>query len=293
MAAQAYRATGRFVNAHKGLRQLPGTRFSAIVHGFMGRAFLLTLQFDGTEYCGWQRQRAGRSIQGEMETALGRLAGGPVRAVAAGRTDAGVHALGMPVSTVMPLRWESAELLRALNALLPASIAVTAVREVQPGTNARRSALGRRYHYDIGTDGSCRSPFRSRVEWPLGRPLDAGALERVASVILGEHDFRAFAVVGEPKPHYRCRVQEARWQPHGGPGLRFVIAADRFLHHMVRFLVGTMVEIGLGRRREEEMAELLLLDHNHHTAPPAPAAGLWFREAWYPETIWIGPEVTW
>jgi tRNA pseudouridine38-40 synthase len=293
MAAQAYRARGRFVNADKGLRQLPGTAVSAIVPGFMGRAFLLTMQFDGTEYCGWQRQREGRSIQGEVEAALGRLAGGPVQAVAAGRTDAGVHALGMPVSTVMPQRWESADLLRAINALLPPSLAVSAVREVQPGTNARRSALGRRYHYHIGTDGSSRSPFRSRGVWPLGRPLDTGALQRAAGVILGEHDFRAFAVLGEPKPHYRCRVQEAEWQPQDGHGLRFVIAADRFLHHMVRFLVGTMVEIGLGRRREDDMEELLALDHNHRTAPPAPAAGLWFVEAWYPDTIWLGAGVTW
>lgn len=259
----------------------------------MGRAFLLTLQFDGTEYCGWQRQREGRSIQGELEGALGRLAGGPVRAVAAGRTDAGVHALGMPVTTEMPPRWEPADLLRALNALLPADIAVAAAREVRPGTNARKSALGRRYHYDIGTDGSSRSPFRSRTEWTLGKPLDLGVLQRTAGVILGEHDFRAFAVVGEPKPHYRCRVQEANWQSHRDRGVRFVVAADRFLHHMVRFLVGTMVEIGLGRRSETDMPELLALDHNHRTAPPAPAAGLSFVQAWYPESIWAGPEVSW
>jgi tRNA pseudouridine38-40 synthase len=259
----------------------------------MGRAFLLTLQYDGTEYCGWQRQREGRSVQGEVEAALGRLSGAPARAVAAGRTDAGVHALGMPVTTEMPHRWESADLLRALNALLPSSIAVAAVREVQPGTNARRSAIGRRYRYDIGMDGSSRSPFRSRAEWTLSRRLDLGALERAASVILGEHDFRGFAVTGEPKPHYRCRVHEAHWQSREGHGLRFTVAADRFLHHMVRFLVGTMVEIGLGRRPETEMSELLGLEHNHRTAPPAPAAGLAFVQAWYPESIWVGPEVSW
>ena len=259
----------------------------------MGRTFLLTLQFDGTEYCGWQRQRDGRSVQGEVEAALGRLAGGAARAVAAGRTDAGVHALGMPVTTEMPQRWESADLLRALNALLPSSIAVASVREVRLGTNARRSALGRRYHYDIGIDGTGRSPFRSRTLWPLGRSMDLGALQRAASVILGEHDFRAFAVIGEPKPHYRCRVHEARWQSHGEHGVRFVVAADRFLHHMVRFLVGTMVEIGLGRRPEKDMSELLALDHNHRTASPAPAAGLSFVEAWYPDNIWAGEEARW
>ena len=282
-----------FVNDHKGLRKLPCRVGAAILLGSMGRTFLLTLQFDGTEYCGWQRQREGRSVQAVVEETLSRLAGGPVRATAAGRTDAGVHALGMPVSTVMPPRWESTDLLRATNALLPPSIAVSRVREARPGSNARRDALGRRYHYQIGTTAAARSPFRSRTCWPLAKPLDLGVLTAATAVIRGEHDFRAFAVLREPKPHYRCRIDEAEWHQDGTDGLRFVVAADRFLHHMVRFLVGTLVEIGLGQRSEDAMGELLMLDHNHLTAPPAPAAGLAFVKAWYPEALWLGPEAAW
>jgi tRNA pseudouridine38-40 synthase len=259
----------------------------------MGRTFLLTLQFDGTGFCGWQRQSEGRSVQAEVERVLSRLAGAPVRATAAGRTDAGVHALGMPVTAVLPDRWQAPELLRAANALLPCSIAVRAVREVRPDVNARRSALGRRYQYDIGTDQGSRSPLRCRTEWPLARELDTGLLRDAATTVAGEHDFRAFAVVGEPKPHYRCRVAEATWHPREGGGLRFVIAADRFLHHMVRFLVGTMVEIGMGRRAAADMGELLRLDHNQRTAPPAPARGLAFVSAWYPDDIWLGAEAAW
>ncbi len=259
----------------------------------MGRAFLLKLQFDGTEFCGWQRQASGRSVQGEVEAVMSRLAGLPTKAVAAGRTDAGVHALAMPVTVEMPPRWESADLLRAANALLPADIAVAAIREVRPGTNARRHALGRRYHYDIGITAAARSPFTARTCWPLAKPLDLGALDRAASVISGEHDFRAFAVLREPKPHYRCRISESAWRPEGQHLLRLVIAADRFLHHMVRFLVGTMVEIGLGYRQEESMRHLLALEHNRETAAPAPARGLSFIQAWYPEDIWLGPEVAW
>ncbi len=259
----------------------------------MGRAFLLTLQFDGTAYCGWQRQREGESIQAAVEGVLTRLAGEPTRATAAGRTDAGVHALAMPVSTVMPERWSAAELLRATNALLPDAIAVAAVHGVQSGTDARRSAQGRRYRYDIGTDAASQSPFRCRHAWPLGQSLDHGALERTASVILGEHDFRAFAAVGEPKPHYRCRLNEAAWREVEPGRLRFTIAADRFLHHMVRFLVGTMVDVGLGRREESEMAELLTLNHNQRTAPPAPARGLAFEAAWYPDDIYTGEVASW
>lgn len=290
---QAYGAIGRFVNAAKGLGRLPPVDRVAILQGSMSRTFLLTLQFDGTDFCGWQRQPEGRSVQGEIEQVLGRLAGSPVKATAAGRTDAGVHALGLPVTATLPERWSPAELLRASNALLPCSIAVTAVREVRSGTSARRTALGRRYQYDVGTDAASRSPLRCRTEWPLGRDLDEDRLREAASAVHGEHDFRAFAVVGEPKPHYRCTVQEASWHRESPGRLRFVIAADRFLHHMVRFLVATMVEIGLGRRPGHEMTTLLALDHNQRTAPPAPARGLSFVAAWYPDDIWLGAEAAW
>ncbi|HPF60891.1 MAG: tRNA pseudouridine(38-40) synthase TruA [Gemmatimonadetes bacterium] len=259
----------------------------------MSRAYLLTLQFDGTAFCGWQRQRDGRSVQGEVERVLGRLAGAPTKAIAAGRTDAGVHALGMPVSTSLPDRWTAADLLRALNALLPGDIAVSRVQRVRPGTDARRHALGRRYRYLIGTDAAARSPFRRCTEWALGRAPSLAALERAAADIRGEHDFRAFAVVGEPKPHYRCRIAEAEWTELEDARLRFTVAADRFLHHMVRFLVATMVEIGLGRRAPTEMAELLGQTDNQRTAAPAPASGLAFLSAEYPPDLFLEDAAAW
>lgn len=259
----------------------------------MSRAYLLTLQFDGTAFCGWQRQREGRSVQGEVERILARLAGAPTKAIAAGRTDAGVHALGMPVSTTLPDRWTAADLLRALNAMLPADIAVAAVREVRAGTDARRHALGRRYRYLIGTDASARSPFRRCTEWALGREPAFEALAGSAATILGEHDFRAFAVVGDPKPHYRCRIAEAEWTRLEDARLRFTVAADRFLHHMVRFLVGTMVEIGLGRREAADMATLLGQTDNQRTAAPAPAAGLAFLSAEYPPDLFLEDAAAW
>lgn len=254
---------------------------------------MLVLEFDGTEFCGWQRQPDGRSVQGVVEQALGRLAGEPRRAVGAGRTDAGVHALALPVSTAMPSRWTPPELQRALNAVLPSDVAVREVREVRQGVDARRAATARRYRYDVGADEEARSPFRGRTEWAVGRPLDREAMERAAGLLPGEHDFRAFAVVGEPKPHYRCRVLEAGWTPLAPMRYRFTVAADRFLHHMVRMLVGTMVDIGLGRRPESDMARLLTLPHNQETSAPAPAAGLSFVEASYPDTIYLPERASW
>ncbi len=259
----------------------------------MERHFLLIVEFDGTDFCGWQRQSEGRSVQLVVEEALARLAGSPRRATAAGRTDAGVHALGLPVSTAMPPRWTAAALLRAANAVLPRDVAVRAVRAVTPEMDARRSALSREYRYDIGLDGSSRSPFRGRVEWSLGRSLDLAAMQSAADQLPGEHDFRAFMVTGEPKPHYRCRIAAAHWIPLTGSRVRFTVSADRFLHHMVRMLVGTLVDIGLDRRAESDMAHLLTLPHNDETSPPAPAAGLSFVAANYPDHLFLTEHAAW
>ena len=115
-------------------------------------------------------------------------------------------------------------------------------------------------------------------------------LRRAAEIVQGEHSFQAFAARSGPKPHYRCRVVMAHWEPREGDrGLRFHIAADRFLHHMVRFLVGTMVDIGLGRRGVEEMATLLASDDNQLTSPPAPPQGLYFVSADYPAECYAEP----
>jgi tRNA pseudouridine38-40 synthase len=249
----------------------------------MSRSFLALLHYDGGDFIGWQRQPAGRSVQAEFEQVLERLFGRRHPAHAAGRTDAGVHALGMGVSFTASLRWEPVALLRALNALLPRDCWVESVRQMEPGFHARKSAVARRYRYDVGTDAAARSPFRHRWEWALCRPLDSGALDAATALVRGEHDFRAFAAKGEPKPHWRSRIALAEWQPRpGNTGFRFHVEADRFLHHMVRMLVGTMVDVGLGRRPVSDMAVLLARTDNTATSPPAPPQGLFFVGATYP-----------
>jgi tRNA pseudouridine38-40 synthase len=249
----------------------------------MSRTFLATLHFDGSGFVGWQRQPAGRSVQVEFERVLERLLGARTVAHAAGRTDAGVHALGLAVSFAAPLSWQPSDLHRALNALLPRDCWVADLRPMQPGFHARKSALSRRYRYDIGTDEACASPFRRRFEWALARPLDLAALRAAALLVHGEHDFRAFAAKGEPKPHYRCRIARSEWEPRpAGAGVSYHVEADRFLHHMVRMLVGTMVDVGLGRRPLADIETLLERGDNRDTSPPAPPQGLYFVAAAYP-----------
>lgn len=241
------------------------------------------MHFDGGRYLGWQRQASGRTVQGEVEAVLERLAGRRVVAHAAGRTDAGVHAQGMGVSFSLAAKWKPEAVRRAMNALLPRDCWIEAVRGAGPGFHARKSALGREYRYDIGLDAACMSPFRRPYEWALGRPLDVARLRSAAALLPGEHEFRAFAVKGEPKPHYRCTLRLAQWRDRAdGRGVAFHVAADRFLHHMVRMLVGTMVDIGLDRRPVEDMTALLARPDNADTSPPAPPEGLYFVSASYP-----------
>ena len=254
----------------------------------MSRTFLARLHFDGSAFVGWQRQPAGRSVQSEFERTLERLFTHAVVAHAAGRTDAGVHAAGLAISFPAPDTWTPAALRRGLNALLPKDCWVEAVHAVQAGFHARKSALSRRYRYDIGTDDASASPFRRPYEWALARALDLAAMRSAATLLLGEHDFQAFAIKGEPKPHYRSRLERSAWvlRPDGR-GVSYEVEADRFLHHMVRMLVGTMVDVGLGRRPVSDIELLLERGDNAETSPPAPPQGLYFIGATYPETMFV------
>ena len=255
----------------------------------MSRTFLAKLHYHGTGFVGWQRQPAGRSVQAEFERVLERLFGRRPVAYAAGRTDAGVHAIGQSVSFAAPGSWTEATLLRALNALLPGDCWVEAVHGMQPGFHARKSALSRRYRYEIGVDEAAASPFRHPFEWALGKPLDMALLRAAAGVVKGEHDFRAFAAKTD-KPHYRCRLLVADWELRpNDQGVTFHVEADRFLHHMVRMLVGTMVDVGLNRRPLEEMTALLARGDNQDTSPPAPPQGLYFVAATYPPELFADP----
>jgi len=249
----------------------------------MARTFLVTLHYDGGQFAGWQRQAKVRTVQAEIEQVLERISERPVRVHAAGRTDASVHALGMAASCSLPDRWDAQALRRALNPLLPPDCWVAGTQQMRAGFHARTCASGRRYRYLIGTDSGSRSPFRRRYEWALGEPLDRAALDAAAGTLPGEHDFSAFSVRSSPRAHKRCRIVAARWAERpDGHGLSFEIAADRFLHHMVRMLVGTMAEIGLRRRAPSDMNRLLALDPGLRTSPPAPAEGLFFVAAEYP-----------
>ena len=242
------------------------------------------LQYSGRDFAGWQLQPSQRTVQGELEAVLQRLIGFRVATRAAGRTDAGVHALGQVVSFGVPARWQPCELARALRALLPADIWVRGVGRAPAGFDARRHALSREYRYVIGSDQAAFSPFRRPFEWALGKPLIEEPVAEAVRWIAGKHDFRALSAVGQRKPHYECNVTRVEWRRReDAHGFIFEIEADRFLHRMVRFLVGTLVDIGRGRRPSDDLLRLLSQTSNADASPPAPPEGLYLVAARYPQ----------
>jgi tRNA pseudouridine38-40 synthase len=251
------------------------------------RSVQLVLHYDGTRFAGWQRQPEARTVQGDLEQTLSRLCNVRTRAVGAGRTDAGVHARGQAVGTLVPAAWTMEKLRRALNALLPDDIWVVAAYEMQPDFHARYNAVSRAYSYRIGTDDEAHSPFRSRWEWVLTEPLDRQRLDDTARIVHGDHSFRAYAVRGTApeRDGHRCLIHSARWRERPG-GLTFEITANRFLHHMVRFIVGTMVEVAAGRRDADSVARLLEAPDNSEVSPPAPAHGLCLERVEYPRELY-------
>lgn len=254
------------------------------------RTVQLVLHYDGAAFHGWQQQPGVRTVQGVLEEALQRLSGSRVAALGAGRTDAGVHARGQSVGVCVPPRWAPRELRRALNAVLPRDVWVAAAAEMRPEFHARYSAVSRRYAYHVGLDDDAASPFRRQREYAFRYHVDFGALDATAVLVTGEHRFLAFAVRGTaPRDDdHRCHVIGARWERDGG-GLVFRITANRFLHQMVRFLVGTMLDIASGRRPAGDMLDLLEATDNMGVSPPAPPHGLYLECVEYPSHLYVQP----
>jgi tRNA pseudouridine38-40 synthase len=253
----------------------------------------LVLHYDGTGFSGWQRQPDRRTVQGVLESALERLCSGPTAALGSGRTDAGVHARGQAVGVRVPDRWTAASLRRALNAVLPDDVWVASAHAMRDEFHARYSATSRRYSYYVGTDEAAASPFRRRTEWKVARPIDRGALHEAAALLVGEHCFRGFAVRGTApaEDDHRCVIRNALWRERADMnGLVFEIEANRFLHHMVRFLVGTMMEVATGRRPACELSALLTASSNDDVSPPAPAHGLFLDRVSYPDELYLPQE---
>src|SRR5262245_5250912 len=234
----------------------------------------LVVEYEGTAYQGWQIQPGGPTVQEVLERALATVLRETVRVRGAGRTDAGVHACGQVAAVrVARVPDDLVRLQRSLNALTPDDVAVREIAIVDDAFDPRRHARSRVYEYRLLT-AAAPSPFWRRYAWHVPRPLDLGAMDEAAGLLLGEHDFAAFrAADAEPVRSTVRRVFESRLVCDGALVV-YRIEATAFLKHMVRNLVGTLVEVGWGERPAAAMRTLLLGRDRTAAGPTAPAHGL-------------------
>lgn len=239
----------------------------------------LTLEYDGAGFVGWQVQPNGRSVQEVVEAAAGRLCGAPVRVTAAGRTDAGVHARGQVASLEAPRELPLKAWTAGLNALLPADVACVRAEDAPAGFDARRWARGKRYLYSI-LQTQVRSPLRRGRVWEIRRPLDVAAMRAAALAFVGRHDFSALRAANCPA---RTTVRELRalTLEEEGPVVLVRVEATAFLKHMVRNIVGTLVEVAHGKRSAQSVPALIDSRDRTGAGPTAPPQGLVLDEVFY------------
>ena len=237
----------------------------------------LTLEYDGTDFSGWQYQPNGRSVQQEVEKAINQITQETVRIAGAGRTDAGVHALGQVASFVVMRDLDFRTFGKSLNAVLPEDVVVVDAAPVGVEFHARYSATKRRYKYYI-----MKKPTAvwRRYCWWLNYTLDFDALVACARLIEGEHDFASFCKSDSDVQHRRCKIHESVWRLKGDT-LEFDVTANRFLYGMVRALVGTMVEVARGYRPQSEFEKILDARDRSKAGMAAPPHGLFLREVFY------------
>lgn len=237
------------------------------------RTFALKLEYDGSGFGGSQYQTNARTVQAELERALLPLADAPVRVALAGRTDAGVHATGQVAAATLPERWTAATVQRALNARLPADLAVAAVVAVPDGFDPRRQALWRWYEYGIW-NAAVRSPLRRDRSWHVRYPLDVAAMRGAAVLLEGVHDFASFAGPLEPPGRSTVRVMRRVTVARQGAQVALEFEANAFLPHQVRRTVGALVEVGRGRLNAEQFGAWLAEPKTGAAGPAAPPHGL-------------------
>lgn len=243
------------------------------------RTLKLTIQYDGTDYVGWQRQPNGVSIQELIEQAIEPIEGRTVLVVGAGRTDAGVHALGQVASVQLESSIDAASLARALNATLPEDVRVVSAEEVPPDFNARFSATGKVYAYRVWA-GPFLPPFERRYFWHVPTSLDIDRMREAARTLVGTHDFSAFRAAGSDAATSQRTIRELRIDVEN-ERLILTIVGNGFLRYMVRAIVGTLVEVGQGRRSVEGVAAALASRDRSHAGPTAPAKGLFLVRVIY------------
>jgi tRNA pseudouridine38-40 synthase len=238
----------------------------------------LKLEYDGTDFVGWQYQDNGRSVQESVEKGLSQILQEEIRIVGAGRTDSGVHAKGQVASFSMESSLNCSTIVRSLNGVLPKDIVALEAEQASDGFNARYDARSRRYEYVIK---NIPTAISRKYCWVIGYKLDFELMRRCLDDIRGLRDFSSFCKSDSVVKHHNCNVQDASWDKRDDVTLVLDISADRFLHGMVRALVGTMVEIGRGHRPAGDIPRILEARDRRQAGMAAPPVGLFLSEVTY------------
>lgn len=247
----------------------------------------LLLEFEGTRYQGWQKQPTGPTIQSVLEESLESIIGAPVQIIGSGRTDAGVHARGQVAQfDTDDMRIPIQRLPAALNQILPEDISILASQMVPEDFNCRFDATAREYEYHISL---YRRALHRQTAWYCKYNLDEKLLNSCAEMVLGEHDFTSFCAAITDTQNMVSKVEISSWA-YFPQGLVYRVRANRFLHHMVRMLVGNMVEVSRGRWPVDYFRKLLQTPDHKHDTVTAPAAGLHLKRVYYPESIHLFEE---
>jgi tRNA pseudouridine38-40 synthase len=248
------------------------------------RNLKITLAYDGTDFCGWQVQADAPSIQGTLASAIGRVTGEKVLPQGSGRTDAGVHALAQVATFALESVIPAANLVTALNDVLPPAVRVLQCLDVPGDLHARKSAVAKTYRYRMYRGDIC-PPFLARYVWHYPYPLDFGAIAEAARLAEGEHDFTSFTAVdperGKDEAVSNVRtVFSSRWMRKDQEFV-YEIRGNGFLHHMVRNLVGTFLLIGKGTLKPEDITRILADRNRSSAGATAPASGLYLVNVEY------------
>lgn len=241
--------------------------------------YKLKIAYDGTRYYGWERQPGKDTIQGKLEAVLSRMCDAPVEVIGAGRTDAGVHARAMTANALMDTDKSAEEIRDYLNRYLPDDIAVAEVKEAAPRFHARYKASGKTYQYTC-FDGPVKPVFNRRYYTALEEPLDVERMQQAAAYLQGEHDFKSFCGNSHMKKS-TVRLVDSIVIRRSKGYVYFTFHGTGFLQNMIRILVGTLMEVGWGRREPEEMAAILEAQDRRAAGPTAPAKGLCLLKVHY------------
>ena len=255
----------------------------------MKRNLLLTIEYDGSEFSGWQRQPERRTVQGELERVLSKVCGVPIQINATSRTDAGVHALGQRASFVLESGIPTDKVKLAANNILAGGknlasqvgdVRILQVEEMPEDFHARFDSKGKKYRYIID-NGEDQNIFRRKYCYQIQKQLDVDAMKEAAKHIVGTHDFASFQSAGGQERETTVRTVFGLDVFRNGQDVVIEIAGDGFLYNMVRIITGTLVEVGLGKRKAEDLVEIIKSADRTKAGHKAPAEGLYLVEVYY------------